>query len=145
VQGGFDLLGTRQRQVEKLLSGMSQVRTLASEALKLRQQAGIVVRQPLAALSIPGSLSDECATLLAEEVNVKEITQNASDMRLDTALTPELIAEGDERAMNRAIAEARKAKGLSPKEAATIQRGEGPYSAELSTGTVRFDLVLDAS
>ncbi len=119
---------------------MAYVRTLASEALMLRQKAGIKVRQPLASLSVAKTLSKELATVLADEVNVQEIRFGAKETTLDTALTKELVALGDEREKARAVADARKSLGLSQKDSAEVSWGEGPFSVELSSGSVPFSV-----
>ncbi|MGE5541298.1 MAG: class I tRNA ligase family protein [Bacillota bacterium] len=151
----------------ELVVGMGQVRELASEALRARQQAGVKVRQPLSSLSIPAALPKELAQLLADEVNVKEIIMNAEALTLDTTLTPELIREGDVREFARALADARKDLGLSPRDTVTLMvspAGEevlsginltgvssisfadaDQYRAELSSGPIGFSIRVDAS
>lgn len=104
---------------EKLLEEMKAVRALASLALEKRAAAGIPVRQALGKLEVSREkpLSEELVALLRDEVNVKTVVQHkregAPEVKLDTALTPELKREGYAREVARQANALRKQAGLT--------------------------------
>lgn len=104
---------------ETLLAEMKKVRDVVSVALQVRAKANIKVRQPLASLVIREDLNDELRAIIADEVNVKEVasdTSMATELELDTTLTPDLIEEGIARDIIRAIQDARKKENLKPSQ-----------------------------
>jgi isoleucyl-tRNA synthetase len=101
---------------QQLLDDMQAIRELASRGLELRERAGIKVRQPLSKFSAKSVPADEgLRRILAEELNVKEVTQDESleEAALDTELTDELREEGLVRDLVRRIQEWRKEQGLT--------------------------------
>jgi len=102
---------------EILLKDMAAVRTTASRALEARERAGLKIRQPLGRLTAKSVPADaELRAIIAEEVNVKEVVEDANqhdEVVLDTELTPELKEEGTLREWVRAIQGWRKEQGFS--------------------------------
>jgi len=98
---------------DAVLGEMNQVREYVTQALALRAQNGLKVRQPLALLSVPelGKFVDYSAILI-DEVNVKQVEQG-SVIELDIKLTPALKQEGAMREIIRYVQTARKAAGLN--------------------------------
>ena len=108
---------------EKLENNMNEVRNIVSEALRLRVEAGIKVRQPLAKLQVTSDkkqVNPELWELVKDEINVKEITFGA-EIKLDTALTAELKEEGLVRELVRNIQDMRKDLKMKPSEKARLQ------------------------
>jgi isoleucyl-tRNA synthetase len=99
---------------KEIISHMETVRALVTEALELRQRAGIKVRQPLASLSVSSELPAEFLDIIRDEINVKEVRVVSGNTHLDTTLTPELRNEGVVRDIIRAIQDARKQENLEP-------------------------------
>jgi isoleucyl-tRNA synthetase len=139
---------------EQLLKDMAAIRVLASQALQARERVGIKVRQPLAKLvakALPADVS--LRTILAEEVNVKEVVEDVSlteDLSLDTILTPELKEEGLLRDYVRLVQEWRKDQGFSigDRPKLLIQTNEDAaflekFTAELIAQTGLFLLKIE--
>jgi isoleucyl-tRNA synthetase len=102
-----------------LIEKMKQVRSVVTSALELRQKAGIKVRQPLATLSITEKFSPELLSIIADEVNIKEVKVGA-EILLDTNITEELKVEGLSREIIRAIQDVRKKENLNPTETVSL-------------------------
>lgn len=111
------------RQKSKLLNDMEIVRDVVAEALKLRAQAGIKVRQPLQELRIKNlELRNQSGLLelIKDEVNVKKITFG-KELKLDIKITPELKEEGWVREFIRNIQEMRRDAGRKPGQKISCQ------------------------
>jgi len=113
---------------EKILEEMKEVREIVSLGLEARDKAGIKVRQPLAALEIRSTKSKirnntELLQLIKDEVNVKEIMFAEGDelsVELNTALSAELIQEGNARELIRQIQSLRKKEKLNPNDVISL-------------------------
>ena len=109
---------------------MSLVREFVTIALEARTKAGVKVRQPLLKLTINIILEPEYASIVRDEINVKEIvfdTDMTERAVLDTTITPELKMEGDARELMRGIQDLRKQQGLqaSDRIVLVIQTSDG--------------------
>jgi isoleucyl-tRNA synthetase len=99
-----------------LISDMVLVRKIVEMTLAQRKVAQIKVRQPLSSVIVKSGankLDDALIQLIKDEVNVKEVAMHLAEgqqlvVELDTALTPELEAEGEARGIVRKIQEERK-------------------------------------
>lgn len=113
----------RKDRAESVIAEMSAVRRIVSEALEAREKAGIKVRQPLAFLQIPKSVSvpSKYYSIIADEVNVKRVTQGEGDLTLDTVITAELQEEGFVRDFVREIQAFRKEQRLNPGQMAAYR------------------------
>lgn len=99
---------------EKLNGEMGKTREIVSAGLQLRARAKIKVRQPLAKFSIfDFNFSKELIDIIKEEVNVKEVIQDAkhNEPILDIKITEDLKLEGIAREIIRHIQEMRKEAG----------------------------------
>lgn len=98
---------------------MDQVRIVVAQALALRSQAKIKVRQPLNSLKISGyNLSADELEIIKDELNVNRIILSKGDnqVELDTDITRELALEGKIREAIRLIQSARKKIGCGFEE-----------------------------
>ena len=112
---------------EGLIVLMMAARFVVTQGLEARAKANIKVRQPLTPLKLPPevlklatNVLEPLHDLIKDELNVKEIiiddSVKAGEIRLDTTLTLELIAEGNVRELMRAVQGKRKTEGLAPQD-----------------------------
>jgi isoleucyl-tRNA synthetase len=95
-----------------LIEKMRMARVAITDALSLRAEEKIKVRQPLADVTVHESLKD-FEQVIAEEVNVKIVKYwDKSTVSLNLKITPELKAEGMMRDVVRHVQTTRKAEAL---------------------------------
>lgn len=101
------------KQNTAILSQMEVVRAVVNDGLAARAEAAIKVRQPLATATIATNeeLSDDLKSIIADELNVKEVVVSSADklsVQLNTNITQLLKNEGLAREIIRNIQQARK-------------------------------------
>jgi isoleucyl-tRNA synthetase len=93
---------------------MARARLAVEAGLSARDAARLKVRQPLSSIALPGDLlPEEIAQIVREELNVKALTFNAPEVKLNTEITEELKLEGLAREVVRAIQAHRKKLGFN--------------------------------
>ncbi len=116
---------------EHVIDQTMRTRTMVTLGLEARQKNKIVVRQPLAKISITlkdfkdVALTEDYLQILSDELNVKEVElalagegEEAAAV-LDTIITPELKLEGNYRELIRAVQDLRKKEGFMPSDKIT--------------------------
>lgn len=119
---------------QDILNIMAEVRTHASLGLEARARAKIIVRQPLASITLRPlaqgrGLTETYIDIIKDEVNVKEVRFDPyahEVVTLDTTLTPELVREGEVRELLRAVQEKRKEAQLMPHNTITLTVQDSP-------------------
>ncbi|MEI9913510.1 MAG: class I tRNA ligase family protein [Candidatus Saccharibacteria bacterium] len=104
---------------EEVMNDMELAREFVNQGLSIRARAGIKVRQPLSKVTLtsPRKLSANLESIIAEELNVKEVRivvgdKTSDSVELDLVLTDELKLEGAAREIIRNVQQARKEAGL---------------------------------
>ena len=93
---------------------MARARLAVEAGLAARDAARLKVRQPLASIALPGDeLPEDIAAIVRDELNVKNVTFGADDVRLDTEITEQLKLEGLAREVVRRIQDLRKRFGFN--------------------------------
>ncbi len=108
---------------EDVITSMKDVREAVSLGLMKRTECKINVKQPLQSLTLKKQIAEEYFDLISDEVNVKDVVINESQIEgavLDLEITDELQKEGDIRKLIRAIQDKRKELGLQPVDVVTL-------------------------
>jgi isoleucyl-tRNA synthetase len=100
---------------EEILVAMQQTREIVTSALEARTKSGIKVRQPIAKVYGP-AISQDMSEVVLDELNAKVYEAGEAAVKIDTTLTPELLAEGAVRDLMRAVQGKRKTEGLAPQD-----------------------------
>ncbi|HYL07498.1 MAG TPA: isoleucine--tRNA ligase [Candidatus Udaeobacter sp.] len=99
---------------DRVEADMARARQAVESGRAARDAARLKVRQPLAAIALPGDpLPEEIVAIVRDELNVKRVDFGASEVKLDTEITEELKLEGLAREVVRAIQDRRKKIGLN--------------------------------
>jgi isoleucyl-tRNA synthetase len=132
-----------------LLDDMKLVRSIVELGHSERKLQNIPVRQPLANIEVIGAgkvISDEVSALILDELNIEEIIWNQGEelkIKLDTTLTPELIAKGEARGIIRQIQQARKEVGCGLDEAVDVVLPDWPkeFEEDIKKKTLAINLI----
>jgi isoleucyl-tRNA synthetase len=103
---------------DEVLTKMHEARMIVSRVLERRVESGVPVKQVLSSVTITlpsGEFAEAYRSLVADEVNVKEVKIQKGEMKaeLDLTLTPELVREGMIREIIRKVNALRKQAGLT--------------------------------
>lgn len=120
----------------QLEQDMALARQVVEATHAQRKDRGLKVRQPLAAITVRAAQSAPAAAVIdviLNETNVKRLEwQTTAEFAvvLDTALTPELRAEGEARELMRAIQQLRKEAGVAVSDWVTVEAPSWPAEWE---------------
>ncbi len=135
---------------EATLANMARTRALVTAALEKRAEAGIGIRQALGLATIGEDLPEVYRTLIADEVNVKQVLVDVAleGVSLDTVLTPELVLEGISREIIRNVNSLRKKQELTIADRIALyisgaDEAVGAHSEAIIHGTLADSLRTD--
>ena len=130
-------------QDSRVESDMARARQAVEAGLAARDASRLKVRQPLAAIALPGdALPEDITAIVRDELNVKSVTFGAPEVQLDTVITEELKLEGLAREVVRAIQDRRKKLGLNVEDRIdTLYVADGmlPRAMERHAGYIRTE------